>query len=192
MRLFSISLVVGLALALTGCPGESKPAAGGAPTTPPTDTTKPEAGKPAEAAKPAEPAKSDDKLPGYDDVKVGQKYIYAMSNNMSRIDEVKSRDDEKIVVHMSMKMPNVPDQPPSPVEYKLKAAKPEATATPTVAPPKSSGKETITVSGVSFECEIYESEAGGQKMKAWSSKKFPFTIKSEMNGAVSLELKEIK
>lgn len=60
------------------------------------------------------------------------------------------------------------------------------------ASPQKVGKETLTVSGVAFDCDIYETAANGKKYKLWLSKKFPVEIKLTEDGGVVKELAEIK
>jgi hypothetical protein len=60
------------------------------------------------------------------------------------------------------------------------------------ASPQKVGTETLTVSGASFDCDIYEAAANGKKYKAWLSKKFPVVLKVTVDGGVERELAEIK
>jgi hypothetical protein len=178
------------ALALTGCPGGETPA--GPSSGGNTGTAAP--AKPADAAKPAEAAKPKSDwtdVPGYEDVKVGQKYVYKMAAGMTSEWEVTAKGDSDYDVKMTSFMngkelaAGTVTKMPFRVKNTGEAAKPAATE-------KASGKETLKAGGKDWDCEVFESEVAGQKMKQWRAKKFPFTIKSEMNGAVNMELSEVK
>ncbi len=60
------------------------------------------------------------------------------------------------------------------------------------ASPQKVGKESLSVSGVSFDCDVYEAAANGKKYKLWLSRKFPLEIKLTIDGQVAKELAEIK
>jgi hypothetical protein len=59
-------------------------------------------------------------------------------------------------------------------------------------PQKGAAPETLTVSGQSYTCDVYETAANGKKYKLWISKKFPVLIKVTVDGALDRELVEIK
>jgi hypothetical protein len=58
--------------------------------------------------------------------------------------------------------------------------------------PGRTGTEQLTVSGQTFECDIFEATANNKKFKVWLSKKFPITLKVTVDGAIVEELAEIK
>ncbi len=60
-----------------------------------------------------------------------------------------------------------------------------------VAPQKVS-KETINVSGQSYECDVYEAQANGKKYKLWLTRKFPMEIRFTIDGQLMKELSEVK
>lgn len=60
------------------------------------------------------------------------------------------------------------------------------------ASPQKVTKETITVSGQAYDCDVYEAAANGKKYKLWLSKKFPMEIKLTVDGQLVKELAEIK
>jgi hypothetical protein len=119
-----------------------------------------------------------------------------MQGGMTQDNEITAKTDDEMTVSTTNKIPNVPDQPATVNKIPLKVKSDGTTAATPANPPKVVGKETLKVSGQSFDCEIYENvtEVAGQKYttKSWMAKKYPMIIKSEMNGAVSMELKEIK
>jgi hypothetical protein len=175
------SLVV--ALALAGCPERSTPPEP-AVAPPPAGTTTPPGPRPREPAPPLEPAPV--LLPGYEDVKVGQRYVYALAGGMSREDEVVARTDDAITIRQTM---NGDASERTELTLPLKRSPSEA-APPPAAPP--AAKETLTISGRAFECDVFESGSGDAQSKRWSSKKYPFQLKIEAEGKVAFELREIK
>jgi hypothetical protein len=190
-RTIGFAFFFGAAIALTGCPSESAPASGGSTGTA-SAPAKADGAKPAD--KPAEPAKPKSDwtdVPGYEDVKVGQKYVYKMSAGMTSEWEVTAKGDSDYDVKMTSFM-NGKELAPgnvSKMPFRVKNTGEKPAAAPER---KASGKETVKAAGKDWDCEVYESEVAGQKMKQWQAKKFPFTIKSELNGAVNMELSEVK
>jgi hypothetical protein len=180
-------------------PADPKPAADAPkPEEPakPSDAPKPTAEapkpeKPADAPKPADAGGEWIDVPGYEDVKVGQKYVFKQPNGVSAVWEIAEKNETaysvKMVTAMDGKALGEPVATPMPFRVKKGDDKPAAGEAP-----KPTGKETLKIAGVDWECEIYEVDVGGQKMKTWQARKFPFAIKTEMNGAPTMELVEIK
>ncbi|MEZ0229420.1 MAG: hypothetical protein ACAI25_12395 [Planctomycetota bacterium] len=60
------------------------------------------------------------------------------------------------------------------------------------ASPQKVGKESLSISNVTYDCDVYEAAANGKKYKLWLSKKFPVEIKLTVDGQLVKELAEIK
>jgi hypothetical protein len=58
--------------------------------------------------------------------------------------------------------------------------------------PEKKGKESITVSGQTYDCDIYEATANGKKYKLWLTRKFPMEIRLLVDGQLMKELCEVK
>jgi hypothetical protein len=129
-------------------------------------------------------------VPGFEDVKVGQKYVFKMPNGMSSEWVIAGKSESAFTVEMSTivngKELTGPNTNSIPFRVKKEDDKPRAGA------PKPTEKETLEGAGQRWECEIIETDGAGAKMRMWRAKKFPFTIKIELNGEPSLELVEIK
>lgn len=52
--------------------------------------------------------------------------------------------------------------------------------------------EKVTVSGQTFDCDVFEAAVNGKKYRLWLTKKFPVELKLTVDGAVERELAEIK
>lgn len=173
---------------VTTKPSDAKPAdkPAEAPAKP-EESAKGDAPKPADPPKPADAGGEWVDLPGYEDVKVGQKYVYKMSGGATQEWEVLEKTESAWQVKMTSIMNGTSMGSTTPMPYRVKKGE----GKPADAP-KPVGKETVKAAGIDWECEIFETDAGGMKMKTWTAKKFPFTIRTEMNGAPTMELAEIK
>jgi hypothetical protein len=171
-----------LAAVLAGCPSEkpSAPASTGSPA--PQGAGAPPAG----AVVPEKPASDDDAaLPGFDDVRKGQRYVFELTDGVTREDEIVSRDERELVIHSTLRTGN--DATTSERRQPLRG-RPSAPASQ-----PASGTETVTISGKTFDCAVLESDAGGLVTRRLKAAKFPFVIRVEAPpGTATLALKEIR
>lgn len=187
-KLTSTAAILALTGLLMGCP---PPKDGGAATdTPATDGAATDA-----ATDGGDAAATDEKSEtGIDisHVKVGQKYTYEMTNGMKmiyEITEIKPGVEIKYKTTTIMNVAGTETKTPGEGAYPLAAAAPaDTTATPAAAP-EPVATETIEVSGVKFECKVYEN-AG---TKSWTSMTFaPGGVKTMQGENVVSELKSIE
>lgn len=199
-RTIGFAFFFAAAVALTGCPDATPTSGGatggGATASAPAKPDAPKGDAPKADAPKAAP-KADDgmtTMPGFEDVKKGQKYVYKMQGGMLQENEIVDKNDDEVQIKTTNIMNGTAMAGAATNTIKLKMKK-TGDAPPANAP-KAVGHETVKAAGKDWDCDIYEmtTEAAGQKFvtKSWTSKKYPFTIKSEMNGAVSMELSEIK
>jgi hypothetical protein len=176
-----------LAALLAGCPSEkpSAPASTGSPA--------PQgAGPPATAGAvvpekpvPEKPPADDVVLPGFEDVRKGQRYVFELTDGVTREDEIISRDELELVIRSTLRTGN--DATTSERRQPLRGRPPASTNQPV------SGSETVTISGKTFDCAVLESDAGGLATRRFRAAKFPFVIRVEAPpGTATLTLKEIR
>lgn len=209
------AIVVGLSLAVVGCPppadnsssSTNNPtdggdtAATGGEGTDGGDATDGGESQPADGGS-TDAAPADDNA-DLSHVKVGQKYVYEMPNNMQSIWEVTEVGDNmvKYKTTMLMDMGEGPAPVGEPTEQEWTYTKPTGgtTGETTGEAPKTS-REEIEVSGVKFDCLVVESEAGGMKSKSWASMSpgsdtvptFPGAIKVMTDGNPTMTLVKIE
>lgn len=171
-----------VAALLAGCPSEksSAPASTGPAPSGPTAS--------AGAVVPDKPAASDDDapLPGFEDVKKGQRYLWELSDGVTREDEIVSRDDDELVIRSTQKAGA--DATTSERRQRLRGRPSTSTAKE-----KAAGSESVTVSGKKLDCDVLEAESGGLVTRRLKAKKFPFVVRVEAPpGNVTLKLIEIR
>lgn len=185
-KLTSTAAILALTGLLMGCP---PPKDGGTATdTPATDGAATDA--PADGA--ADAATEEKSDTGFDigHVKVGQKYTYEMTGGTTMIYEITEVKPGVEIKYKTTMVMGGNEMPGSEGAFPLAAAAPagDAAATP-VAAPEPVGTETIEISGVKFECKIYEN-AG---TKSWTSMTFaPGGVKSMQGENVVMVLKSIE
>src|SRR4051812_36815675 len=127
-----------VAALLAGCPGPPPPVTRSAPasrpTPPPTGNKQP----------PKVPVGSP--LPGFEDVKLGEVYVYEMLAGAQRRDEVSARSDDELVVTSAIGLEGTTTK--AETKFPLKATA-EQPAVP-LAPGDKIGEETLEVSGRTY------------------------------------------
>jgi hypothetical protein len=207
MRKLSLALLLaGSVFLYAGCPentggAKSPPAAPPAPTAPTTpDATKPPETKPPETkppeTKPEAPKATSDVNPMYDSAQVGETYVVKMNMGMEMTTKhvIKAKDADNLTVELVTEIPNVPAQPGVEQKYPIKMPKAEGTAAAPANAPKAIKSETLTISGVKFACDVYETDVAGKKVQSWTCKDhYPGTVKMvDDTGKTTMELVEIK
>lgn len=210
------AIVLGLSLAFVGCPppsggGSTKKSDNAAQS--PADSGGDAAASPAEGGE-SQPADAGGESGGesaapmatdadLSNVKVGQKYIYEMPNNMTATWEVTEvgKNMVKYKTTMMMDMGQGPQAVGEPTEQTWEYKVPEKTeGGETTGEKPDISREDVEVSGHKFDCMVVESEAGGVKTKSWMSMTpgsdtvttFPGIIKSMSDGKPSMTLTKIE
>ncbi len=186
--------VLGLALSVVGCPpgdGADKTGSEAAKSGSDAEAKSGEGGG-TEAAASAD----------ISHVKVGQKYIHDMGNNMTSEWEVKAISDDGVITYTMATIMNG-SATGEPTEAKWGEKPKETTEAPPAdapPPPVLTDGEDMTIGGVTFQTKIMETENSGTKSKIWlaymgGEPTFPPSIRTESTGAnfsMTQELKEIK
>jgi hypothetical protein len=174
-----------LLVALAGCPEAKAP--------PPAPASSPAA----PAAAPEKPAAPEGALdPMYDPLRPGEVYVVKMDfgTPLSSRAEVKSKDPEKVVIETRTEMGGVKAEPQvteirrhrGPLDEKLAAGQPPETLL---------RRETLTISGIAFDCRVVESEDKVMgKVTSWKcDSRYPGTVKQvDASGKIVLELVEVQ
>jgi hypothetical protein len=130
---------------------------------------------------------------GYDDVKVGQVYVYQLLGGSTRTDEIVERTDDSIGILRSATVFGVSGKSEKVVE---RTRPPLAPSPNSGFPPgglaTKTGEETLTISGRSFPCEVRELHDGTDTLKEWTSPRYPFVVRFRSNDFETLRLVEIK
>ncbi len=166
-------------LFLGGCPGGGTASPASQPVSPASQPVAPAPTKAPETLAPGTP------LPGYEDVRVGQVYTYALLNGR-RHDEIVSRTSDALVIRRGMGLGGSGGE--SQVQVPLLAG---ATPPDPVASGDKIGEDTIEVSGRKFECSVLEVK-GKPQVRSWVASRYPFLVKQTSDRFLMLELKSIE
>ncbi|MBI3722387.1 hypothetical protein HY251_00300 [bacterium] len=184
MRSLAGPIVALSALLLSGCPDGSTPPSASQPTKPTPADKKPD---PPPPPKPAE-------VDPFAHVQVGQVYVFRIDYGtpMTERREITAKTESEVTASVRDELPVSPlGMPP---------AAPRTKTTPRAEPALPRGavvlrSETLTVSGVKFDCEVREeddSENPGAKVQVWVSRKYPGEVKKTSGAKTLLELIEIR
>jgi hypothetical protein len=181
-------LVLGLSLALLGCPPADEPKGDTG-----TDPAAPEA---TPTDEPGDTATPDKVSVDISHVKVGQKYTYHMvpapGAEMDMIWEVTAITDSEVKYRMTSVVKGKPVGEPTEQSWAIPApvASDAAKADPGANAP---AEETITLAGMEWDCWVVESDG----VKTWAPKKnglgsFPSFVKQAKGDQVTNELTKIE
>jgi hypothetical protein len=112
----------------------------------------------------------------FDQVKVGQVYVYSMGKTTVTF-EVKSKNEKTIVIAETVEQKGVADSYKTQEQLAL-VADPAVFAVSDKLTRKPIKKETLTVSGATFDCQVVEVTDGTDKAQYWiCENRFPFVLK---------------
>jgi hypothetical protein len=188
---------------LAGCPDGKSTAT--PPTTPaaPASPAAPAApAAPDGPAAPAAPAPKPDEGAGaldpmYDSLRPGETYVVRtdFGNPITSRQEVRRVDPESVTFRLQMEIPNTTAEPQDQTQSR-RAGPFEQRLAAHATPEKVLRRETLTISGIAFDCRVVEEDhplLPGEKVTSWKcEKRYPGLVKQvDGSGKVVHELVEV-
>lgn len=166
-RLGGASLALVAASLFAGCPGKTDSPA---TTTPPSAAVAP-------------------KVPAPPPPVVGTVFAYHMFGGVAREDEVTAVGTATVTLVRRVAF----DKKTTTETYEepLDGPSPHATIKPDMRF-EVVGQETLTISGVPFECEVREAKVGQNVLREWVAPRFPHLVRTRSGPFVTLELAEVR
>jgi hypothetical protein len=171
-------IVVTFAALLAGCPPASPSGSG-------SDRL------PMGAAAPAPTYPKGTPLPGYESVKVNEIYVFDLPFHSYRWDTIKARGEDDLVIERTTILGGQQQDPQTIHEPLVSSGRPIHPGVELAPDFKKVAEDRLVVSGRIFECDVFEANGGGQKVRYWIANRFPFLVRSKANDTTTISLKEV-